>query len=144
MYNLCKKLFPTPLQLARHMYNHQHKNIICDMCQQQFHFHIELKKHKVVHRVNPSHQCIKANCRRWFIREVDLMFHLQPHRKQKWKCDLCKNFSTSCKKYLKDHVKGTHTDVLPYKCLECDQWFKWHQQVHRHKETDHKKQHWIG
>ena len=66
MCRTCKKLFDAPLQLARHMHEHCEKTLKCGRCDKSFVFQSELDKHKINHRKNPSHQCMKSNCGRWF------------------------------------------------------------------------------
>ena len=138
MCGVCNKLFNAPLQLACHMYEHEDKDFECSKCKQRFNFASELKKHKIVHRKNLSHQCMHAKCGRWFMREHDLNFHLKMHDKQSWTCTQCDKFTTTSEKYLKDHIKSNHSDELPYKCSKSDQLFKYRQQVKRHNASDHK------
>ena len=66
MCGTSNKLFDTPLQLARHMYEHYEKTLKCDCCDQSFVFQSELDKHKINHRKNPSHKCMKPNWERCF------------------------------------------------------------------------------
>ena len=139
MCRICKCLFDAPLHLSRHMYEHQKKEIICDICEQTFYFPSELKKHCIVHCTNPGHQCMKAKCGCWLMHEADLTFHLSTHGKKLWKCSLCDKFSTTSEKYLKDHIKGAHSDELPYKCPNCKERFKWRQQVTQHINMVQKK-----
>ena len=73
------------------------------MCNQGFHFASELQKHKVLHQKTPTCQCMHANCGCRFFRRVDLTFHVTTHAKKEWSCDICKKFTTTSKKYLKDH-----------------------------------------
>ena len=56
MCGVCNKLFDAPLQLACHMYEHQDIDLESSKCKQRFSFASELKKHKIVHRKNLSHQ----------------------------------------------------------------------------------------
>ena len=87
------------------------------------------KKHKIIHRTNLNHQCMHANCGRWFMWDHHLKFHLKMHDKQSSTCNQCDKFTTSSEKYLKDHIKSTHSDVLLYKCGKCDRCFKYCQLV---------------
>ena len=139
MCGTCNKLFDAPLQLARHMYEHCEKQLKCDHCKERFVFQSELDKHKINHRKNPSHKCMKSNCGWWFFRLQDLNFHLQTHEDKEYKCSECDKFSTSTEKYLKDHIKSIHSKQLPYKCEKCSKRFKYRQQRIRHVESDHKK-----
>ena len=59
---VCGKLFKLALSLARHMYDHNKPKYQCDQCDHMCQFENELQTHKIVHRKNPSHKCMKANC----------------------------------------------------------------------------------
>ena len=139
MCGTCNKLFDAPLQLARHMYEHYEKTLQCDPCEQSFVFQSELDKHKINHRKNPSHKCMKPKCGRWFFRIQDLNFHLLTHEDNEFKCTKCDKFATSTEKYLKDHIKSVHGKQLPYKCEKCSKRFMYRQQRKRHLESDHKR-----
>ena len=76
---VCGKLFKLASSLARHMYAHNIPKYKCDQCDHMCQFESELNTHKIVHRKNPSHQCMKANCGKWFRRKWDLTLHLQKH-----------------------------------------------------------------
>ena len=81
-----------------------------------------------------------ANCDRWFKRKGDLVLHLETHKNKEWKCNEC-NHTTTCEKYLKDHVKSQHqTDKADYKykCAVCNKRFLYRMQLLRHK-GDHLK-----
>ena len=68
-------------------------------------FPSELKKYKIIHRTNPGHQYMYANCRRWFMRDHNLKFHLTTRDKKSRKCEQCDKFTTTTEKYLKDHIQ---------------------------------------
>ena len=76
---VCGKLFKLASSLARHMYEHNKPKYKCDQCDHMCQFESKLNTHKIVHRKNPSHQCMKANCGKWFMRKWDLTLHLQKH-----------------------------------------------------------------
>ena len=63
---ICGKLFKLAMSLARHMYKHNQPRYQCDQCDHSCHFESELNTHKIIHRKNPSHQCMKGNCGKWF------------------------------------------------------------------------------
>ena len=96
------------------MYDHEEKKFNCDMCNYSFHFESKLETHKIVHRKQPSHQCMHVNCGKWFRRKWDLTLHLQKHDGTELTCDYagCK-FKTATKKQLKEHQKR-HYDDFPY------------------------------
>ena len=64
---VCGKLFKLASSLARHMYEHNRPKFHCDKCDYMCQFASELTTHKIVHHKNPSHQCMKANCGKWFM-----------------------------------------------------------------------------
>ena len=66
---ICGKLFELASSLARHMYEHNQPKYHCDKCDYNCQFKSELQMHKIVHRKNPSYQCMKANCGKWFRRK---------------------------------------------------------------------------
>ena len=66
---VCGKLFKLASSLAWHMYEHNKPKYKCDQCDHMCQFESELQTHKIVHRKNPSHQCMKANCGKWFMRK---------------------------------------------------------------------------
>ena len=63
---VCGKLFKLASSLTRHMYEHNKPRFSCEQCDYMCQFESELTTHKIVHRKNPSHQCMKANCGKWF------------------------------------------------------------------------------
>ena len=122
MCGICNRTFALASSLTRHMYVHKEKRFKCDSCDYSSHFVSELEVHKIVHRTNPSHQCMHANCGKWFRRKCDLSLHLQKHKGTEHKCDHngC-TFTTATKKQLKEHQKR-HTDAkLVTKASNTDQ-----------------------
>ena len=97
--SICGKLFQLGSSLARHMYIHNVPKYHSDQCDYSCHFESELQMHKIIHRKNPSYQCMTANCGKWFRRKWDLTLHLQKHDSTRHDCDYdgC-NFSTETKK----------------------------------------------
>ena len=84
---VCGKLFKLASSLTRHMYEHNKPRFSCDQCDFMSQFESELTTHKIVHHKNPSHQCMKANCMKWFMRKSDLTLHLQKHEGVRHNCD---------------------------------------------------------
>ena len=103
MCGICNRMFALASSLTRHMYDHEEKKYNCDMCDYSSHIESELETHKIVHRKQPSHQCMHANCRKWFCRKWDLTLHLQKHNRTELKCDYegCK-FRTATKNNWKN------------------------------------------
>ena len=111
MCGICNRMFALASSLTRHMYDYEEKTFNCDMCNYSSHFKSELETHKIVHRKQPSHQCMHANCGKWFRRKWDLTVHLQKHDGTELTCDYagCK-FKTTTKKQLKEHQKRHYDD----------------------------------
>ena len=136
MCGICHKLFDLPGTLKKHMYGHLDKPYKCDKCMARFYFESELNNHKVVHQTIRTHFCMAQNCGHSFMRKVDMTIHVQTHDKDTWQCAEC-DWTTTCKKYLQAHLIG-HQEDLRYKCDQCDKKCKFHEQLHRHKQKEHK------
>ena len=138
MCGICNRTFALASSLTRHMYEHEEKRFKCDSCDYSSHFASELEVHKIVHRTNPSHQRMHANCGKWFRRKWDLSLHLQKHKGTEHKCDHngC-TFTTATKKQLKEHQER-HTDDYPHECKICHKGFKYRSGLKRHRDKDHK------
>ena len=134
---VCSKLFKLASSLARHMYEHNKPKFSCDQCDYMCQFESELTTHKIVHRKNPSHQCMKANCGRWFMRKWDLTLHLQKYEGVRHNCDYdgC-SFYADTKKQLKEHCKK-HSDDHQHICTHCGKGFKYRSGLKRHRDSDH-------
>ena len=131
---ICGKLFKLTSSLARHMYEHNKLKYKCDQCDYMCQFESELNTHKIVHRKNPSHQCMKANCGKWFMRKWDLTLHLQKHDSVQHNCDYDRcSFYSDTKKQLKEHQKK-HLDDHQHICTECGKGFKYRSE---HRNKDH-------
>ena len=138
MCGICNRTFELASSLSRHMYEHEDKRFKCDSCDFSSHFASELAGHKIVHRTNPSHQCMHANCGKWFRRKWDLSLHLQKHKGIEFKCDHDEcSFSMATNKQLKEHQKR-HTDDYPHECKICHKSFKYRSGLKRHRDKDHK------
>ena len=133
----CNKVFNTPSSLSLHMYDHEKLRYVCKRCGKGFHFKGQLSQHKVDHRSTRTFQCMHSGCGRWFKWKGDLVLHLETHKNKEWKCTEC-NHTTTCEKYLKDHVKSQHeTDKADYKykCAVCNRSFLYRMQLARHKDV---------
>ena len=137
IYGICGKLFKLASSLARHMYEHNRPKYHCDQCDYNCQFKSELQTHKIVHRKNPSYQCMKANCGKWFMRNWDLTLHLQKHDGVWHDCayEGCQ-FLTNTKKQLKEHQKS-HQDDHQHVCATCGKGFKYRSGLKRHRDKDH-------
>ena len=106
MCGICNRMFALASSLTRHMYDHEEKKFNCEMCNYSCHFKSKLETHKIVHRKQPSHQCMHANCRKWFRRKWDFTLHLQKHDGTELTCDYadCK-YKTATKKTIEGTPK---------------------------------------
>ena len=138
MCGVCGKMFDLATTLAHHMYSHYTRKHYCDKCDFHCFFKSELEAHKIVHRDQPSFQCMYPKCSRWFKRKGELSLHVETHRKIWYDCKKC-DFSTKLQKYLKEHEKShlKKNEELPYACDICGDRFMWHSGVKRHKEKKH-------
>ena len=68
MCRICNRTFVLASSLTRHMYDNDEKKYHCNQCDYSSHFESELEMHKIVHRKNPSYQCMHAKCGKWFRR----------------------------------------------------------------------------
>ena len=104
MCGVCGKMFDLATTLAHHMYSHYTHKHYCDKCDFHCYFKSELESHKIVHRDQPSFQCMYPKCGRWFKRKGELSLHVEIHNKIWYDCKKC-DFSTKLQKYLKEHEK---------------------------------------
>ena len=135
MCGICGKVFELASTLTHHMYTHDERRFFCEKCSYHCHFESELKKHKVTHHIQPSHQCMRKNCGRWFKRKADLVLHVETHRKASISCENC-DFKMTLQKYLKEHMKS-HENKLPYACTICNKRFLWRSGLRAHKQKEH-------
>ena len=124
MCGMCGKMFDLATTLAHHMYSHYMRKHHCDQCEFHCFFKSELEAHKVVHREQPTHQCMYPKCGRWFKRKGELSLHVETHKKTWYDCTKC-DFSTKLLKYLKEHEKShlNKNEDLPYACDICGKRF---------------------
>ena len=135
MCGVCWKLFELASSLSHHMYTHNEPRFFCEKCSFHCDFESELKKHNVTHHSQPSHQCMRKNCGRWFKRKADLVLHVELHTKELIECEHC-DFKTMLQKYLKEHMKS-HDNTLPYPCNLCNKRFLWRSGLQAHKIKEH-------
>ena len=135
MCGVCGKMFDLATTLAHHMYSHYTRKHYCDKCDFHCYFKSELETHKIVHRDQPSFQCMYPKCGQWFKRKGELSLHVEIHKKIWYDCKKC-DFSTKLQKYLKEHEKShlKKNEELPYACDICGDRFMWCSGVKRHKK----------
>ena len=138
MCGICNRTFALTSSLSRHMCDHDKRRFHCNQCDYSCHFESELETHKIIHRKNPSYQCMHAKCGKWFRRNWDLTLHLQKHdgKEQKYDYKGCK-FVTATKKQLKEHQKK-HSDDFPYECKICNKGFQYRSGLKCHCDKDYK------
>ena len=105
MCGICGKVFELASSLTHHMYTHDKRRFFCEKCSFHGHFESELKKHNITHHSQPSHQCMRKNCGRWFKRKADPVLHVETHRKDLISCEIC-DYKMTLQKYLKEHMKS--------------------------------------
>ena len=66
MCGVCGKMFDLATTLSHHMYSHYTSKHYCDKCDFHCFFKSELEAHKIVHRDQPSFQCMYPKYGRWF------------------------------------------------------------------------------
>ena len=95
MCGVCGKMFELASSLSHHMYTHDERRFFCETCSFHCHFESELKKHNITHHSQPSHQCMRKNCGRWFKRKSDLVLHIETHKNgDLLECETC-DFKTT-------------------------------------------------
>ena len=132
------------------------RKFYCDHCDYHCRFQSELDSHKIVHRDQPTFQCMYPKCGSWFKWKGELSLHVEVHNKVWYNCKKC-DYSTKLVKYLREHEKRknviiqtklvkylrehekSHEKDLPYSCDLCGQKFLWRSGVKRHKEKEHKQ-----
>ena len=132
---VCGRTFALASSLIRHAYDHEEKCYKCDNCDYAAHFESEVNAHKVVHRKQPSFQCMVKNCGKWFRRKWELTMHVKKYAGKTLKCDVC-DFTTNLNKHLKEH-KRKHSDDCPYICTICNKSFLYCSGLKRHRDSEH-------
>ena len=132
---ICGRTFALASSLIRHAYDHEENRYKCNACDYAAHFESELNTHKVVHRKQPSFQCMVKNCGKWFRRKWEFTMHVKKHAGEILKCDVC-DFTTNLNKHLKEH-KHRHSDDCPYICTICNKGFRYRSGLKRHRDSVH-------
>ena len=133
---VCGHTFALASSLIRHTYDHEEKHYKYETCNYSAHFESELNSHKIVHRKQPSFQCMAKNCGKWFRRKWELTMHVKKHTGATLKCDDC-DYTTNLDKHLKEH-RCKHSDDCPYRCNICNKGFHYHSGLKRHRDREHK------
>ena len=133
----CSKTFPTPDALQRHRYIHFSNRQLfkCEVCGETAAFESDMKRHKAKHVPTKKWFCVYPGCNKDFKRKSDLTSHAITHTGTPQQCpEIGCEYTNANPKNLKRHMK-IHSDLKPLKCALCDERFKHHQQLKRHREN---------
>jgi hypothetical protein len=140
----CFKFFPSPKQLALHLYTHREKFFSCDKCGAKFNNREQVKNHVLRHvglfNKKSTHQKIICDQCSMLVYSYKMKRHKIIHHSEEkpFKCDIdgC-NASFSDKRILQDH-QNIHLNLKPYKCEHCPEAFRSgaNLRLHRLRHTD--------
>ena len=128
--DLCQEHFDTPAVMLQHKYKHYDYMYECKICDKGFQFESQKWEHMWVHQTQGDWVCFKPKWGKHFKRASELNAHLFSHNKVPQKCEHCP-YTNSDPRNLRAHMRK-HSNVLPFKCSQCDKGFKWVQQHVRH------------
>ena len=138
--NKCEKKFPSQRILLAHLKTHERVLLPCYICGKKIKdFNNSLQNHVVKHSLTEkSIKCKQADCERIFFTEIDMKSHFtHEHRKSLTEkvCTICGYTTTSPHRFRRHFLK--HSKEKPYKCDECDLYFKDKQTLKVHKNRVH-------
>lgn len=127
---ICKKRLKG--HLTEHMRTHEKKRPhICPECGQQFTQSTQLTVHRRAHTGARPYPC--RICNRLFSHSNALMLHIRRHTGEKpFPCAMCP-MSFSQLPHMKTHMSKIHGKENPYKCSNCDSFFKLKAQLDVHE-----------
>ena len=125
---VCKKSLPTHADLERHeKAKHKHN---CNVCGENFTRITLLKKHKG--DAHPSESLTCTICLKTCASKGAMRKHMHRHRAgSSFPCDICHR-SFTAQSTLYHHKRGVHSDLKPYKCIQCEKRFNFHHSLKLH------------
>ncbi|CAH0694293.1 unnamed protein product [Spodoptera exigua] len=120
--------------LTEHMRTHEKKRPhVCPECGQRFTQSTQLNVHRRAHTGARPYPC--RICKRFFSHSNALMLHIRRHTGEKpFPCPMCP-MSFSQLPHMKTHMRKIHGKENPYKCSNCDTFYKLKAQLDVHSKT---------
>ncbi|XP_022830147.1 zinc finger protein 572-like isoform X1 [Spodoptera litura] len=120
--------------LTEHMRTHEKKRPhVCPECGQRFTQSTQLNVHRRAHTGARPYPC--RICKRFFSHSNALMLHIRRHTGEKpFPCPMCP-MSFSQLPHMKTHMRKIHGKENPYKCSNCDSFYKLKAQLDVHSKT---------
>lgn len=129
---ICKKKLKG--HLTEHMRTHEKKRPhVCPECGQRFTQSTQLNVHRRAHTGARPYPC--RICKRFFSHSNALMLHIRRHTGEKpFPCAMCP-MSFSQLPHMKTHMRKIHGKENPYKCSNCDSFYKLKAQLDVHEKS---------
>jgi len=134
MCKYCEKVFDCAAELSEHITS-QHR---CSECLHEFKQTSNLRKHvRIHHNDERTHEC--PVCRKGFAFRSALKDHIRIHEdfpddQPTYACDKCSKVFSRISG-LRRHSKVDHSDVLAYKCTQCDKRYAYRCNLNNHMTT---------
>uniref|UniRef100_A0A2A4J9H2 C2H2-type domain-containing protein n=2 Tax=Heliothis virescens TaxID=7102 RepID=A0A2A4J9H2_HELVI len=129
---ICKKNLKG--HLTEHMRTHEKKRPhVCPECGQRFTQSTQMNVHRRSHTGARPYPC--RICKRLFSHSNALMLHIRRHTGEKpFPCAMCP-MSFSQLPHMKTHMRKIHGKENPYKCAQCNSFYKLKAQLDVHEKT---------